>query len=150
MLLSSITSSVLKISSSCMSSTPSDMSMRSNSSMLPPTPPSSSSLGSSSSSTSYPLSGQSFYIHLHNFVSLVVAIDDRVVLNWTEWRYRSRSCACPTELVSDYDLGVLYNTCVVWECYIIQWYNTTGIILQLYIHTYSDGFKTQKTRFPTT
>ena len=74
MLLSSITSSASKISSSCMSSTPSDMSSRSNSSMLPPPPSSSSWTRSSSSSASYPLLGQSCYNHLQNFVYLAVAI----------------------------------------------------------------------------
>ena len=34
---------------------------------------------------------------------------------------------------------VLYNTNMVWECCIIQWYNITGIIPQLYIHTHSSS-----------
>jgi hypothetical protein len=78
----------LKISLSCMPSTPSDMLTRSNSSTLPPTASSSSSTGSSSCSDSYPLS-----------------------------------------------FG-LYNTHSVWESCIIQRYNTTGIIPQLYIQTH--------------
>ena len=132
MLLSSITSSTSKIFSSCMPSTPLDMSTRSNSSMLPPPPSSSSSTGSSSTSTSFPLSGHSCCSHLHNFVSLVVAIwqSSRFELNRVAVsvsilclpnRARERLWARLAAFMADfllykyarYGLGVLYNT-VVW------------------------------------
>ena len=35
-----------------------------------------------------------------------------------------------------FNFGVLYNIMLLWECCIIQWYNTTGIVPQLYIHTH--------------
>ena len=80
--------------------------------------------GSFSSPTSYPLSGQSCCSHLQNFVSLPHCSDLTIEL------FRIEQNGGP-----GLDL-VMYNTYMVWECCIIQWYNTTGIIPQLYIHTY--------------